>query len=310
MRFTVFTPVYNRRDTMPRVWESLRSQTNRDFEWIVIDDGSKDGVLDLLREYQQQADFPMIVERFEVNRGKHVAWNRAAALAQGELFVVADSDDAFVPESLAVFEREWSAIDEAERRHFAGITVLCKDSRTNEVIGERFPASPFDTNALELAYVHEIGGEKWGCVRTDLTRAFPFPEVTGSHFAESFLWFHIARTHKTRCLNEVLRIFFDDPRPDRLTQERRAAKPRQSYESAYVWNYSHLNMNGDYMTAHPREVIVTLVNLSRSALVLRRPFFEALRQLERGWHRLALVVLHPLALALYARDLRRGRIAS
>lgn len=310
MRFSIFTPVFNRKDTLHRVWESLSAQTCHDFEWIVIDDGSSDDPRPLLERYRADAPFPVTIEYFARNRGKHVAWNRAAALAKGELFVVADSDDAFVPESLAVFDREWQAISANDRNAFAGITVLCKDSRSGDVVGERFPTSPFDTNALDLAYIHRIGGEKWGCVRTDLTRAIPFPEVHGSHFAESYLWFQLARTHRTRCVNEVLRVFYDDPRPDRLTQERRAAKPRESYEASYVWNYCHLNMNGDYMRSRPREVVVTLVNLSRAALVLRRPFVEALRQLQRSWHRLALVALHPLALALYARDIRRGRIAS
>ena len=36
-QFTVFTPVYNRKHTIHRVWNSLNAQTYRDFEWIIVD---------------------------------------------------------------------------------------------------------------------------------------------------------------------------------------------------------------------------------------------------------------------------------
>src|SRR5215831_18669122 len=106
MLFTVFTPVFNRRHTLGRVFESLRAQTIRDFEWVVVDDGSTDGVSDLLSEYERTADFPVRVVR-QVNAGKHAAWNRGVALARGELFLPADSDDRFVPETLERFRDLW-----------------------------------------------------------------------------------------------------------------------------------------------------------------------------------------------------------
>jgi glycosyltransferase involved in cell wall biosynthesis len=59
IKFTVFTPVYNRKHTINRVWESLQNQTYRNFEWIVVDDGSTDGVWDLLQRWKKEADFPV-----------------------------------------------------------------------------------------------------------------------------------------------------------------------------------------------------------------------------------------------------------
>ena len=43
-RITVFTPTYNRRQSLTRVFESLQKQTYRDFNWIIVDDGSKDDI--------------------------------------------------------------------------------------------------------------------------------------------------------------------------------------------------------------------------------------------------------------------------
>jgi glycosyltransferase involved in cell wall biosynthesis len=49
MLFTVFTPIYNRAHTLHRVYDSLRAQTLRDFEWIVVDDGSTDNTAESWR---------------------------------------------------------------------------------------------------------------------------------------------------------------------------------------------------------------------------------------------------------------------
>lgn len=48
--FTVFTPTFNRAASIHRVYESLKSQTFRDFEWLIVDDGSEDDTADLVRK--------------------------------------------------------------------------------------------------------------------------------------------------------------------------------------------------------------------------------------------------------------------
>ena len=51
---TVFTPTYNRAHTLPRTYESLLRQTCKDFEWLVIDDGSTDGTAGLVRGWIEE----------------------------------------------------------------------------------------------------------------------------------------------------------------------------------------------------------------------------------------------------------------
>src|SRR5260370_38611217 len=96
MLFTVFTPTFNRRHTLLRLFESLQMQTLRDFEWLVVDDGSTDGTSELMRELEQRGWFPL---RYycQANRGKHVASNLAVDLSAGELFPILDSDDRPLP---------------------------------------------------------------------------------------------------------------------------------------------------------------------------------------------------------------------
>lgn len=48
---TVFTPTYNRAYTLQRLYESLRKQTQYDFEWLIVDDGSTDNTESLVQEF-------------------------------------------------------------------------------------------------------------------------------------------------------------------------------------------------------------------------------------------------------------------
>jgi glycosyltransferase involved in cell wall biosynthesis len=309
MLFTVFTPVYNRRHTIHRVWESLLAQNRTDFEWVIVDDGSTDGVADTLADYVSQAPFPVRVLVQSKNSGKHQAWNRAMRQARGELFVVADSDDAFIPQSLGLMAEMWGSIPAEKRHGYAGINVLCRDGASGKIVGDPYPCNGMDSNSLDLAYLHRVEGEKWGCVRTDLLKKHPFPLVGGSHFAENYVWHALARRYKTRCFNTALRIFYQNDSSDRLSNERGASLDKGRYQAMYRWNYLHLNMNGDYMLRKPKEIIVTLANLGKTGLVLGEYLNSSLGRLKRRWTRWAFVCLYPLAMALYWRDCRQGRIA-
>ena len=135
--FTVFTPTYNRAATLPRVYASLAAQTCRDFEWLVVDDGSTDGTAALVEGWRRAAPFPLRYLR-QANAGKHVAHNRGVAAARGALFLTLDSDDACVPEALARFRHHWEAIPAAARGGFSAVTALCVDP-AGQLLGPPFP---------------------------------------------------------------------------------------------------------------------------------------------------------------------------
>jgi len=206
-QFTVFTPTYNRGHTLPRVYESLRAQTFRAFEWLIVDDGSTDGTAELAATWKNQAPFP-VRYFFHENAGKHVAFNRGVREAWGELFLGVDSDDALVPEALERFLFHWNAIPSAQRAQFSAVTALCKDQHGNR-IGTRFPFDPTDSDSLEMQYRYKDKGDKCGFQRTEVLRRFPFPEMPGCAFMpESIVWHKIAKEYHARFVNEELQIVF------------------------------------------------------------------------------------------------------
>ena len=91
-KFTVFTPTYNRGYVLRRAFESLQRQTFKDFEWVVVDDGSTDNTRVLVADLAQKALFP--VRYFYQTHGhKKKAINYGVREARGELFVFLDSNN-------------------------------------------------------------------------------------------------------------------------------------------------------------------------------------------------------------------------
>ena len=71
---SILTPTYNRVKTLKRLYKSLLSQKNKDFEWIVIDDGSTDSTQEYMQEVVYCSEFK-IIYKYKDNGGKHRALN-------------------------------------------------------------------------------------------------------------------------------------------------------------------------------------------------------------------------------------------
>lgn len=205
-RFTVFTPTYNRAHTLPRVYDSLHTQSYRDFEWLIVDDGSNDGTGKLVEKWIETNSFP-IRYFYQTNQGKHVAFNRGVSEAEGDLFLPLDSDDICLLHTLERLHHHWESIPIQDRDKFSGVTCLCMDS-CGKVIGSRFPADVIDSDPITIRTRYGVTGEKWGFIRTEVLRHFPFPVIPKERFvAEALVWNRIARKYKIRFVNEPLRIY-------------------------------------------------------------------------------------------------------
>lgn len=309
--FTVFTPVYNRKHCLHRVWDSLCAQTDRDFEWIVVDDGSTDGVGELLQAYSERATFPITVLT-QVNQGKHFAWNRAVDLAKGVLFVPADSDDEFVPETLERFRAMWSAIPMPARERYSGVNVLCKD-QNGEIVGNLFPQDVMTSDNLELTYRFKVEGEKWGCLRTDLLRQRKFPEIKGRGcFPLSWCFYWLAQRYRVLCVNEVLRIYYRNL-SDSITKCH-GAKIVSASEVLYLGIGWNLGTNFSYIRKYvsPAQLLRHFVGWWRVGLLTGRSPAKMVGDLESGGARRIAWITLPLGAGLYwvtYRKLKKGNQA-
>jgi glycosyltransferase involved in cell wall biosynthesis len=291
--FTVMTPTFNRAHTLPRTYASLQEQTFRNFEWIVVDDGSTDHTPELIEEWRVRSVFPICYVRQE-NLGKHVAKNRAVAMARGRFFVGVDSDDWLLPTALHRLLEVWETIPGERREHFLGVvgrSALPDGTKA----GTDLPSHFLDSDEIELRWRFRITGDNAGMSRIEVLRAFPMPTFEGERFVtEAVVQNRIAQRYKTRYFDEVIAI--RDYQEGGLTAQSRLI--RMHSVSASLLYYGELLAVSDRLA--PRARLRASANFTRYALHAGRPLWRT-RSGTGMWTWLASL---PAAVLLWAGDRR------
>jgi glycosyltransferase involved in cell wall biosynthesis len=303
-RFTVFTATYNRRHTLPRLYASLCAQTYKDFEWLLVDDGSSDGTAEMIRGWQQLLGME-IRYVLQDHKGKHAAFNRGVVEARGDLFVDIGSDDACLPAALERLNYHWQNIPENRRPLFSGVTGLCIDQH-GKLLGNRFPYDSMDSHCLEARFRYHVKGEKFGFQKTDILREFPFPEISGytGCIPEILVWDAIGRRFKTRYVNEVLRQVWirEEGRTDQLTDYKSRTRHAAGFALACK---TQLNCEQDWLPEAIPDFLKSAANFSRFSLhVSKGPVAQA-AMLENWTARALWAAMLPLGTLLYAGDRTR-----
>lgn len=217
MKITVFTPTYNRGYIIDSLYLSLRRQTYKDFEWIVIDDGSVDDTQEKFELYRKESnDFSIIYQKVE-NGGKHRAINKGVNLAKGELFFIVDSDDYLTDTALEEIVKIEEDIPAEQKESFAGVCGL-KGYSEKEIVGKSFDGEYLDITSLERPK-YNIFGDKAEVFYTDILKKYPFPEFDEENFlTECVVWDKIAFDGlKLRFFNKI--IYICDYLQDGLTAQ-------------------------------------------------------------------------------------------
>ena len=307
--FTVFTPTFNRVHTLPRVYESLKAQTYRSFEWIIVDDGSTDNTYEVVKKWKQEADFPISYFR-QHNRGKHVAFNRGVQEAYGEFFLTLDSDDACVPEALERFKYHWDSIPIELRRLFTGVCGLCRD-QNGKMVGDRFPFEPTDSNSLEIYYRYKVRGEKWGFQRTDILRHYPFSEIKDVKFVpEGIVWNAIAKTYKIRFVNEILRTYWNQE-INHSDQLMHVLNNTFKYSVGCALYYeSCLNEHIVWFRYAPLEFLRSAIHYIRFSLHSGKGIIETVRNIRPLISKMLVVLAIPIGVFLYTFEKKNISVVS
>ena len=202
---TVFTPAYNRADLLPRCFKSMKRQTNKEFIWMIIDDGSTDNTRTLVEGWlKEPLDFEIVYYHKE-NGGLHTAYNEAIAHMETELCVCIDSDD-FMPDDAV--ERILAFWQEHGSDRVAGIVGLDYDL-DGKIIGDPLPDQK-TVNLIDLLVgrypIHN--GDRTNVVRTELYKKYaPMRVFPGEkNFNPHYMHLQISREYDFLVLNENLRF--------------------------------------------------------------------------------------------------------
>lgn len=245
---TVFTPTYNRAYTLQRLFDSLQAQTDRNFEWIIVDDGSTDGTRGLCEGFLHHATFPIRYFHQE-NAGKHVAINRGAREAHGEWFFIVDSDDWLPDDSIETNSRYIGQI--ADNPAFAGVSGMCARVDGTLLLGpgkslkdmspelrEMFCQDHIDATSQDYRDGYRMPGDRAEVIRTVLVQETPFPSFLGERFFdEYYLWQSLSdRGLKLRWFNQP--TYYGDYLEDGLTTNMRDVMRKSPLGRSFVDNFT------------------------------------------------------------------------
>lgn len=200
---TIFTPSYNRRKTLPVLYESLCKQTDKNFEWMIVDDGSKDDTQQLVKQWQDEKNIS-INYFYKENGGKHTALNYGIPQIKSELTFIVDSDD-YLPEKAVETIRKY-------HKKFQNTPGICgysflrfyPNGKVNEAF---FPKDEIIDTYINVRINGGIGGDKAEVFFTDILKQFPFPVYKGEKFVpEDLIWIQISGKYKMVHINQCIYI--------------------------------------------------------------------------------------------------------
>jgi glycosyltransferase involved in cell wall biosynthesis len=199
---SITTPVYNSRSTIKRTFDSVEKQTFRNFEYIIVNDGS-------IENYDEYVYTCNVHKKRKW--GVHTARNRAIKEVRGKFNLGLDSDDELTSDALEKMLAAWEQIPKEERPQYREIVAQCIDQNGNRV------GLPFPENINELQFKKAVeicdktGGEHIGFDVAQIRKDNLWPEPEGITFVtEDIVWKKLEKEYKSYFINDMVRIYHTD----------------------------------------------------------------------------------------------------
>jgi len=234
MFISIVTSAYNRAYRLPKLYESIIAQSDRDFEWIVVDDGSVDDTEALVKSWMDD-NIIKIRYFFKENGGMHTAMNLGVSKADGLFVLKADSDDMLFENAVerVRYYYESGLWQEGGNRELCGICFLNTDAK-GSVIGDRFNEDVCISDYITVRVNGGIKGDKSEVVLTEKLREAPYLELNGEkRFPTSGVWIKLAYKYDMIFANES--IYIRDYLADGITKSGNREK-KSPLGTSYVAN--------------------------------------------------------------------------
>lgn len=214
MLLTIFTPAYNRAYILPNLYNSLLVQSDMNFEWVIVDDGSSDNTEELVKSWIKEGKISITYKK-QPNQGKHIAINTGSQLAKGELFFIVDSDDDLTPDAVEMVRGFWLANRPDDS--ISGI-LSYRQFHDGRLVGNKLPDNVHRCKTYETDTKYHSYGDKVVIYRTEILKKYPFPQFKGERFfGESYVFNQIDDHYDMLVMNHVVYNF--DYQKDGLSQD-------------------------------------------------------------------------------------------
>lgn len=282
MKLTVFTPTYNRANLLPRLYKSLIKQSNKDFEWLVIDDGSTDLTNELVKGWQDEQEIN-IRYIYKKNEGKYKAYNLAIEKTESDLFFCVDSDDYLKSKSV---ERILDCWYYNESNEISGIIGM-KENLEGNLLGTKFPENINRCSLFNLNSKYKCKGEYSLIYNMNILKKYRFPVFNNEKFmTESILYDQIDKKYEMILVKNTL-----------TTCEYQITGYSNNF-SSIIWN----NPNG-FKIYYSQRIDMNVNTIDRIIYVLKYHIFSIISKENTyfydGRHKKLVKVLEPIGYLSY-----------
>lgn len=290
MNLTVVTITYNRAHTIHRVFNSLMSQSYKNFEWLIIDDGSTDNTEELIEEYKKKAWFPIRYKK-KKHAGKYEGANFSYKHINTKYFTNCDSDDEMLPQGLEILMNLWNEVPEEEYHRIWCVTARCIDSDSRELVGKRFPDNINNLKGIaNRKIIMNTSGEKQSCRRLDIVREFPFPVYKDTtKLVPNMVWTRINSLYDQYCTNEPASIYYQNS-PDSM-----AKSPSKERKLGYYYYFNMvINEYLDQFFYNP-EVRTAFIHITRCGWRGGKKSKEILSSINGIYRKVGIIICMPIS---------------
>ncbi|MFI3201318.1 MAG: glycosyltransferase family A protein [Eubacteriales bacterium] len=208
---TIFTPTYNRCNTLIYLYESLCKQTRKYFSWIIVDDGSVDNTSELINTWIH--DDIINIEYYRTdNYGKPHATNLSLDKCESKLWMCVDSDDYLADNAVDLIINAYNII---KNDNSCGGIIANLHSFNGNVLGNKeLPKKSDFINDSDIRYKFNINVDLLRIFKTSVIQKYRYPIIQGEKFiGESYLYEKI--NAKYYIIRD--RLYFAEYRSDGLT---------------------------------------------------------------------------------------------
>lgn len=199
---TVLSMCYNKASTILRTYRSLLAQTNYDFEWLIVNDGSTDNIKEVIHEIK--------IDKFQVrfidkeNEGPAKTFNRGVREASGDIIFRLDPDDFVTPDAIQKILDYWPLVE--YNQHLCGLVFLAK-FENGDIVGTH----PYTENKISNFFNYRIydhaTGDRAEVIKKEVYMEFPWPKYGNEKFVlESSFWYPMAMKYDSYYINYAIYI--------------------------------------------------------------------------------------------------------
>ena len=204
LELTVLTVTYNRAFLLKQCFESLCAQTCKDFEWLIVDDGSTDETQRVVEEFQVcNNGFPIYYYKKE-NGGKHTGLNYSHPYIHGTWTIMLDDDDTLTPDAVECILPYCSKYDAEDK---IGCLSFQKGSKENKAFVDWGENGDIVSNAIDFRINARRFGDCAEVIKSNVLRKYPFPQFENERFLlEDHLWIRSAYEYDTVYIRKIIYI--------------------------------------------------------------------------------------------------------